>query len=123
MREVIEHLHSSVNDLIEDLGWSLTPIQEAAIPEIVNGNDRLLVAPTGSGKTESAVLPIISKCLTENWSGLSILYITPLRALNRDIDRRLSKMLKPVGLSVGLRHGDTSQKKELNSQKNLQIYL
>ena len=48
MREVIEHLHSSVNYLIEDLGWSLTSIQEAAIPEIVNGNDRLLVAPTGS---------------------------------------------------------------------------
>jgi len=117
MREVIEHLHSSVNDLIEDLGWSLTPIQEAAIPEIVNGNDRLLVAPTGSGKTESAVLPIISKCLTENWSGLSILYITPLRALNRDIDRRLSKMLKPVGLSVGLRHGDTSQKERTKQSK------
>ena len=89
MRDVVEHLHPSVNDLVKDLGWTLTPIQNAAIPEIVRGHDRLLVAPTGSGKTESAVLPIISKCLTEEWKGLSILYITPLRALNRDIDRRL----------------------------------
>ena len=103
MTGVKEHLHSSVNGLVQDLGWTLTPIQNVAIPDIVNGKDRLLVAPTGSGKTESAILPIISKCLTEKWSGLSILYITPLRALNRDIDRRLSKMLEPVGLSVGLR--------------------
>ncbi|MFL2962835.1 MAG: DEAD/DEAH box helicase [Candidatus Thalassarchaeaceae archaeon] len=117
MSGVNEHLHSSVNGLIQGLGWTLTPIQEASIPDIVNGNDRLLVAPTGSGKTESAILPIISKCLTEEWSGLSILYITPLRALNRDIDRRLSKMLEPVGLSVGLRHGDTSQKERTRQSK------
>lgn len=117
MNGVKEHLHSSVNGLVQDLGWTLTPIQNVAIPDIVNGKDRLLVAPTGSGKTESAILPIISKCLTEKWSGLSILYITPLRALNRDIDRRLSKMLEPVGLSVGLRHGDTSQKERTKQSK------
>ena len=83
MAGVSEHLHSSVNDLVKDLGWTLTPIQNVAIPDIVNGKDRLLVAPTGSGKTESAILPIISKCLTEKWSGLSVLYITPLRALTQ----------------------------------------
>jgi ATP-dependent Lhr-like helicase len=89
----------------------------AAIPDLVRGKDRLLVAPTGSGKTESAILPIISRCLTEKWNGLSVLYVTPLRALNRDIDRRLSIMLTPLGLSVGLRHGDTTQKERLRQSK------
>jgi ATP-dependent Lhr-like helicase len=49
---------------------------------------------------------------------LSILYVTPLRALNRDIDRRLAKMLEPLGLSVGLRHGDTSQKERTRQSRN-----
>ena len=57
-----------------------------------------------------AVLPIASRALKEDWDLLSILYITPLRALNRDIDRRLANLLEPLGISVGLRHGDTSQK-------------
>ena len=78
MTGVKEHLHSSVNGLVQDLGWTLTPIQNVAIPDIVNGKDRLLVAPTGSGKTESAILPIISKCLTEKWSGLFEAEITKL---------------------------------------------
>jgi len=117
MAEVETYLHPSVNSLVEKLGWTLTPIQMAAIPDLVRGKDRLLVAPTGSGKTESAILPIISRCLTEKWNGLSVLYVTPLRALNRDIDRRLSIMLTPLGLSVGLRHGDTTQKERLRQSK------
>ena len=117
MKGASEHLHPRVNDLISDLGWDLTPIQKASIPDLSSGKDRLMVAPTGSGKTESAVLPLISRCLKEKWSGLSILYITPLRALNRDIDRRLSKMLVPLELTVGLRHGDTTQKERLRQSK------
>ncbi len=113
----MRELHESVKELIIELGWELTPIQVASIPELLNGKDRLMVAPTGSGKTESAILPLISRFLSEGWEGLSILYITPLRALNRDIDRRLSKMLVPLGLSVGLRHGDTTQKERLKQSK------
>ncbi|MFQ3321001.1 MAG: ATP-dependent Lhr-like helicase [Candidatus Thalassarchaeaceae archaeon] len=117
MKEAIEDLHPKVNQLIYDLGWELTPIQKAALPDLLVGKDRLMVAPTGSGKTESAILPLVSRCLTENWDSLSILYITPLRALNRDIDRRLSKMLVPLGLTVGLRHGDTPQNERVKQSK------
>jgi ATP-dependent Lhr-like helicase len=85
----IENLHPKVRDLISKLGWNLTPIQEKAAMDLCAGKNRLLVAPTGSGKTEAAILPVISRAISENWKGLSILYITPLRALNRDIDRRL----------------------------------
>jgi len=114
----METLHPDVRNLITQLGWKLTPIQEEAMIDLYNGHDRLLVAPTGSGKTEAAILPVVSRALEEKWEGLSILYITPLRALNRDIDRRLSAMLEPLGLTVGLRHGDTTQKERTKQSKN-----
>ncbi|MDP6885364.1 MAG: DEAD/DEAH box helicase [Candidatus Thalassarchaeaceae archaeon] len=113
----LDLLHPRVRELVDERGWNLTPVQEAATTDLVAGKDRILVAPTGSGKTEAAVLPLASRALAEEWDGLSILYITPLRALNRDIDRRLAKLLEPLGLSVGLRHGDTSQKERTKQSK------
>ena len=99
--KALELLHPLVRELVEQRGWKLTPVQEAATADLVAGKHRILVAPTGSGKTEAAVLPIASRALSEGWDSLSILYITPLRALNRDIDRRLESLLKPLGISVG----------------------
>jgi len=116
--DALNALHPKVRGLISSLGWDLTPIQQESSAELCDGKDRLLVAPTGSGKTEAAILPLVTRALEENWEGLSILYVTPLRALNRDINRRLSSMLEPLGLSVGLRHGDTSQKERTRQSKN-----
>ena len=110
--------HPLVSGLVQDLGWDLTPIQQESMPGLLEGGHRLLLAPTGSGKTEAAVLPLASRALSEKWQGLSILYITPLRALNRDIDRRLGAMLHPLGLSVGLRHGDTPQKERTRQSRS-----
>ena len=109
MSNVFSLLHPKLHNSLSERGWNATPIQELSIPEIITGKDRLLIAPTGSGKTLSAVLPIIHRCLEENWEPLAVLYITPLRALNRDIDRRLSEIAESVGLKVGIRHGDTTQ--------------
>ena len=114
----MDHLHPEVRKLIEIRGWSLSSIQESSMEDLVSGYDRVLVSPTGSGKTEAAILPLASRFITEEWDGLSILYITPLRALNRDIDRRLAEMLEPLGISVGLRHGDTSQRERAKQSKN-----
>ena len=114
----LDRLHPMVRGLVDELGWTLTPIQNESMADIVDGEHRLLLAPTGSGKTEAAVLPLASRALEEGWEGLSILYVTPLRALNRDIDRRLAEMLEPLGLSVGLRHGDTSQKERTRQSRN-----
>ena len=116
--KALELLHPLVRELVEQRGWKLTPVQEASTADLVAGKHRILVAPTGSGKTEAAILPIASRALSEGWDSLSILYITPLRALNRDIDRRLESLLKPLGISVGLRHGDTSQKERTKQSKN-----
>ena len=109
MSGVFSLLHKNLQTTLAERQWHPTPIQESAIPEIIDGKDRLLIAPTGSGKTLSAILPILHRCITEDWKPLSILYITPLRALNRDVDRRLEDVAESVGLRVGLRHGDTTQ--------------
>ncbi len=109
MSSVFSLLDEKLQNELEKRSWQPTPIQESAIPQIIDGKDRLLIAPTGSGKTLSAILPVINRCLVEQWEPLSILYVTPLRALNRDVDRRLQEIAESVGLRVGLRHGDTTQ--------------
>ena len=111
-------LHPKVKALIDSRKWTLSSIQSSSMEDLVSGFDRVLVSPTGSGKTEAAILPLASRFISENWEGLSILYITPLRALNRDIDRRLAEMLEPLGITVGLRHGDTSQRERTKQSKN-----
>ncbi|MEM3737232.1 MAG: DEAD/DEAH box helicase [Candidatus Bathyarchaeia archaeon] len=89
-----------------------TEIQKKAIPAILSGDNVLLVSPTGTGKTEAAILPLIELLLRArsegyNLRGVSILYITPLRSLNRDIFRRLAGMGERLGIKVEVRHGDT----------------
>ncbi len=118
MSSVFLHLDKSLQKTLEKRDWKPTPIQISAIPEIIAGKDRLLIAPTGSGKTLSAILPILHRCLVEKWEPLAVIYITPLRALNRDVDRRLQEISEAVGLRVGLRHGDTTQSERAKQVRN-----
>ena len=108
MSNVFSQLHPQLQSFIAERGWNPTPIQEAALPDLSEGKNRLLIAPTGSGKTLAAVLPLLHRCKVEEWDPLAILYITPLRALNRDVDRRLAELSEVLELRFGLRHGDTS---------------
>jgi len=88
-----------------------TPPQTVAIPEIISGKNVLLIAPTGSGKTEAVLFPIFDQLLKiRDRQGISIIYITPLRALNRDLLKRLDVWSKKLAFTVEIRHGDTPQK-------------
>ena len=90
---------------------SLTTIQRKAVPVILRRINSLLVAPTGSGKTESAVMPVFAMLAQESQrrSGfIRAVYITPLRALNNDVLRRIVKYAESDGLRVEIRHGDTT---------------
>ncbi len=70
----------------------------------------IIIAPTGSGKTEAAVLPIFDRIAKDqDKSGIKLLYITPLRALNRDMIKRLERMCAEIGITIAVRHGDTTQ--------------
>ncbi|MFZ0699362.1 MAG: DEAD/DEAH box helicase [Thermoplasmata archaeon] len=86
----------------------LTEIQRLAMPLLHTDSDALLLSPTGSGKTEAALLPLLSLQLRDPSPAVSLLYVTPLRALNRDLEHRLVGLAGDVGLRAAVRHGDTS---------------
>ncbi len=105
-------LHPELAKVAERFGYlSFNDVQVRAFKSIARGANTLIVAPTGYGKTEAAVFPILSSILTEGVKGWGVraLYITPLRALNRDIFHRISKIAAEVGVSLEVRHGDTPQ--------------
>ncbi|KUO41915.1 MAG: hypothetical protein APU95_04135 [Hadesarchaea archaeon YNP_N21] len=93
--------------------------QELAIPVILKGKNLLLIAPTGTGKTEAALLPVFSMFLAEGrQQRIRILYIAPLRALNRDILARLTRLGDILGIRIEVRHGDTTQTQRQRQAKS-----
>ncbi len=110
--EAFALLSLPLKSLLDEAGIRApTPPQAEAIPLIANGENVLVIAPTGSGKTEAALLPLIDR-MVQNSSrqGISLVYITPLRALNRDLLKRLTVWSGKLGFTVQVRHGDTPQK-------------
>ncbi len=105
-----EMLAEPVRRLVKERGFmEPTDPQARAIKPILEGKNVLLIAATGTGKTEAAFLPILSKLLGEKRiKGVKVLYITPLRALNRDLMERLQWWCSKLDLTIGVRHGDTS---------------
>ena len=91
---------------------SPTPAQELGWPAIATGAHVLLQAPTGSGKTLAAFLQGIDRLNETPGEGLRLLYVSPLKALNYDVERNLRGPLAGLGsqLSVGVRTGDTPQR-------------
>lgn len=109
---VFNSLDKPIREALNELGF-LEPTlpQTMAMPPILAGENVLLIAPTGSGKTEAVLLPVFSQLIqAEKKNGISVVYITPLRALNRDLLKRLAYWASKLGISVEVRHGDTEMK-------------
>jgi ATP-dependent Lhr-like helicase len=103
-------LHEDVRSALSERGFTApTEPQRKAIPPLASGEHGLVVAPTGSGKTETAMLPVLSAITGRGpRHGIQALYITPLRALNRDMRERLDWWGETLGIEVAVRHGDTT---------------
>jgi ATP-dependent Lhr-like helicase len=88
-----------------------TPAQRLGWPAIASGKHTLIQAPTGSGKTLAAFLYGIDKLNSEADRGLRLIYVSPLKALNYDIERNLRAPLAGLEseLRVAVRTGDTPQ--------------
>src|SRR5262245_28699210 len=89
-----------------------TPAQEQGWPAIASGKHTLIQAPTGSGKTLAAFLYGIDRLNETPGEGLRLLYVSPLKALNYDVERNLRGPLAGLAsdLTVAVRTGDTPQK-------------
>ncbi len=106
---IVRRLHPRVASLLYEKGWrNLTPIQEASLESILAGDNVLIVAPTGEGKTEAALLPLFSLMLETKAEPISLLYVTPMKALINDLYRRIGWWASRLGFTVARKHGDTS---------------
>ncbi|MCD6092646.1 MAG: DEAD/DEAH box helicase [Candidatus Aenigmarchaeota archaeon] len=114
---VFDLLHPKLKDLAKKRFKEPTNIQKKAIPEILSGENVLVVAGTGLGKTEAVMLPIFNKIYENQLKKISALYITPLRSLNRDMFERLFWWSDKLDLEIAIRHGDTSQKERIEQRE------
>lgn len=87
---------------------ALRSAQREVIEPILSGQDTLILAGTGSGKTEAVLAPLVQRWLPSmrEEAGCTIIYITPTRALANDLLRRVEPPIETLGLTVGVRHGE-----------------
>jgi len=121
-KEIYKNLHPYVKTWFDTNFKDFTPAQKQSIMEIHKGNNILVSSPTGSGKTLTAFLSVINEltALADNGKledKVYCIYISPLKALDNDIERNLKKPLediekiagKTLGIRQAVRTGDTSQ--------------
>ena len=114
---MLDQLDQRLLQLIKEKQWSnLTSIQEMSFDPINNGNNTLIIAPTGYGKTEAALFPILNKMLKEEVKPVTVIYITPLKALINDLLHRIEWWASRLGFLASRKHGEVPQK-----EKNLRL--
>jgi ATP-dependent Lhr-like helicase len=114
---------SNVADLVRERFGELTPIQKLAMPRVLAGENVLILAPTGSGKTESVLLPVLEKIKEQQMAGgmepgIRALYITPLRALSRDLKERFVWWCDRLEITHDVRSGDTTMAERAKHRKD-----
>ena len=118
---MFERLAPFLQEYIYSQGWEeLKEIQVRSCSCIFDTSNNLLISSgTASGKTEAAFLPILTKISQEELQGISVLYISPLKALINDQYNRLEDLIKDSGINLIKWHGDVySYKKDLNGVTN-----
>src|SRR5688572_4279386 len=120
--------HIVIQRWLASKGYKPFTFQEQTWQQIIDGKSGLVNAPTGCGKTFSVFLGAIIDFInhhqtnykTKNKSGLQLLWITPLRALAKDIHRAMGEVIEELSMSwkIGIRNGDTeiSERQKQNRQ-------
>jgi ATP-dependent helicase Lhr and Lhr-like helicase len=121
--------YKKIYDWLSQKGFQPFAFQEEAWKSIINGESGLVNAPTGCGKTFSIFLGAIIDFINnnpddyqlKNNSGLQLLWITPLRALAKDIGRAMEEVIAELGIQwkVGIRNGDTSPAERTKQKKQM----
>ena len=115
---MLENFHTSVARWFTDHFPAPTPVQLASWPRIAAREHVLITAPTGSGKTLTAFLWALSEFAHQEYQAgaTRVLYVSPLKALNNDIQRNLLTPLAELAegygypkIRVATRSGDSSQ--------------
>ncbi len=118
MSNALDNFNPQIRSWFNDRFKQPTAVQNAAWPVISSGEHALITAPTGSGKTLTAFLWSLNRFANKEWQpgATRLLYVSPLKALNNDIQRNLLEPLHALGdsgaiarLKVQTRSGDTSQ--------------
>jgi ATP-dependent Lhr-like helicase len=118
MPGIAEKLHPGLQRRIKESGWSaLLPIQEEAIPFILDGHDCVIQAPTAGGKTEAVLFPTLTRAALTNSTGVRVLYVAPLRALLNNLQDRCERYAGDCCLNAFKWHGDVSQKDKIDAMQ------
>ncbi|HSR39566.1 MAG TPA: DEAD/DEAH box helicase [Phnomibacter sp.] len=118
-----------VTQWLQQQGLQPFAFQQEAWQHIINGESGLVNAPTGCGKTFSVFLGSIIQFINEhptNWqtqrnNGLQLLWVTPLRALAKDLGRAMTEVVEALGLpwKIGIRNGDTDNTERARQKKQM----
>ena len=120
MKNVFESLAPFIQEYIYRNGWTeIRPIQVAACDLVFNTESNILLASgTASGKTEAAFLPVLTDIYNRPSKSISVLYISPLKALINDQFIRIEDILKETEIKVHKWHGDVAQNEKNKALKN-----
>jgi ATP-dependent Lhr-like helicase len=121
--------YKKVGEWLSQMGYQAFAFQEQAWQYIINGESGLINAPTGCGKTFSVFLGSLIDFINhypgdyklKKNIGLQLLWITPLRALAKDIGRAMEEVIKELGMKweIGIRNGDTSAAERTKQKKQM----
>lgn len=109
--EAQDRLHPVLlHHIVNTLGWpDLRPLQRTAIEPLLDGSDAVMLAPTAGGKTEAACFPLLTAMEQQRWTGVSVLYLCPLKALLNNLICRVDSYAQWLGRRAELWHGDTGE--------------
>ena len=121
--------HRVITQWLTAKGLYAFPFQEQTWQQILESNSGLVNAPTGCGKTYSVFIGAIIQFINEHpkdfrskkSNGLQLIWITPLRALAKDIGRAMDEVISELGMQwqIGIRNGDTHTSERVKQKKNM----